>query len=80
MATVPAEEHIHFSKLDLADGYWRMRVTREERWNFAYVMPAKPGEELIVVVPSVTKAQKLEEGMPSMHRIVPVPSLGKYDY
>jgi hypothetical protein len=52
MATVPPEEHIHFSKLDLADGYWRMRVTREERWNFAYVMPAKPGEELMVVVPS----------------------------
>jgi hypothetical protein len=22
MATVPAEEHIHFSKMDLADGYW----------------------------------------------------------
>jgi hypothetical protein len=21
MATVPAEEHIHFSKMDLADGY-----------------------------------------------------------
>jgi hypothetical protein len=29
-----------------------MRVTREERWNFAYVMPAKPGEELMVLVPS----------------------------
>jgi hypothetical protein len=52
MATVPAEEHIHFSKLYLADGYWRMIVTREERWNFAYVMPSKPGEELMVVVPS----------------------------
>jgi hypothetical protein len=26
MATGPAEEHIHFSKLDLADGYWRMVV------------------------------------------------------
>jgi hypothetical protein len=52
MATVPAEEHIHFSKLDLADGYWRMIVTREERWNFSYVMPARPGEELMVVVPS----------------------------
>jgi hypothetical protein len=22
MATVPAEEHIHFAKIDLADGYW----------------------------------------------------------
>ena len=52
MATVPAEEHIQFSKLDLADGYWRMIITREERWNFAYVMLTKPGEELMVVVPS----------------------------
>ena len=46
MATVPAEEHIQFSKLDLADGYWRMIVTREKRWNFAYVMPTKPGGSL----------------------------------
>jgi hypothetical protein len=52
ITTVPEKEHIQFSKLDLADGYWRMRVTREERWNFAYVMPAKPGEVLMVVVPS----------------------------
>jgi len=52
MATVPKEEHIHFSKLDLADGYWRMIVEREARWNFAYVMPGKPGEEKMIVVPS----------------------------
>jgi hypothetical protein len=52
MATVPAEEHIHFSKLDLADRYWRMIVTREERCNFAYVMPSKPGEELMIVARS----------------------------
>jgi hypothetical protein len=60
MATVPAEEHIHFSKLDLADGYWRMRVTRDERWNFAYVIPSKPGEELMVVVPSALQMGKNE--------------------
>jgi hypothetical protein len=30
MAQVPAEEHIHFSKLDLADGYWRIIVEEEE--------------------------------------------------
>jgi hypothetical protein len=29
-----------------------MIVMREERWNFAYFMPSKPGEELMVVVPS----------------------------
>jgi hypothetical protein len=43
MAEVPAEEHIHFTKVDLADGYWRMIVDPEERWNFAYVMPLAPG-------------------------------------
>jgi hypothetical protein len=32
MAAVPEEEHIHFSKLDLADGFWRMIVEREARW------------------------------------------------
>jgi hypothetical protein len=30
MAQVPAEEHIHFSKLDLADGYWQIIVEEEE--------------------------------------------------
>jgi hypothetical protein len=39
MASVPAHEHIHFSKMDLADGYWQMVVKPEARWNFAYVMP-----------------------------------------
>jgi hypothetical protein len=52
MTTVPAEEHIYFSKLDLADGYWRMIVEQEQRWNFAYVMPGEPGDEVMIVVPS----------------------------
>jgi hypothetical protein len=51
MATVPAEEHIYFSKMDLADGYWRMIVDPDEVWNFAYVMPTPPGEELQLVIP-----------------------------
>jgi hypothetical protein len=52
MSTVPAEEHIHFAKIDLADGYWRMIVDPEERWNFAYVMPSLPGEPIRLVIPS----------------------------
>jgi hypothetical protein len=52
MSEVPAEEHIHFSKLDLADGYWRMIVELLARWNFAYVMPGEPGDEIMIVVPS----------------------------
>jgi hypothetical protein len=51
MASVPSEEHIHFSKMDLADGYWRMVVEPEARWNFAYVMPLAPGEPIRLVIP-----------------------------
>jgi hypothetical protein len=43
MQEVPPEEHIHFSKIDLADGYWRMIVEEESCWNFAYVFPGPPG-------------------------------------
>jgi hypothetical protein len=42
MATVPPEEHIYFSKMDLADGYWRMIVDLTEPYNFAYAMPTPP--------------------------------------
>jgi hypothetical protein len=51
MASVPAAEHIHFAKMDLADGYWRMVVESKARWNFAYVMPTTPGQPLQLVVP-----------------------------
>jgi hypothetical protein len=51
MASVPPEEHIHFSKMDLADGYWRMVVEPEARWNFAYVMPSAKGEPVRLVIP-----------------------------
>jgi hypothetical protein len=52
MASVPAEEHIHFSKMDLADGYWRMVVDPDSRWNFAYVMPTAPGTPTQLVIPA----------------------------
>ncbi len=52
MHSIPAEEHIYFSKVDLADGYWRMIVDPDSRWNFAYVMPSPPGTPLRLVVPS----------------------------
>jgi hypothetical protein len=51
MASVPAGEHIHFSKMDLADGYWRMVVEPDAPWNFAYVMPSAPGEPIRLVIP-----------------------------
>jgi hypothetical protein len=51
IATVPPEEHIHFSKLDLADGYWRMVVEDGQKCYFAYVMPGTPGTPTMIVVP-----------------------------
>lgn len=52
MVVVPAKEHIHFSKMDLANGYWRMVVKPKSRWNFAYVMPSILGMTMQLVVPS----------------------------
>jgi hypothetical protein len=52
MQEVPAEEHIHFAKVDLADGYWRMIVEKSSRWNFAYVLPGPPGAPTHLVIPS----------------------------
>jgi hypothetical protein len=31
MQDVPETEHIHFAKMDLADGYWQMIVEKESR-------------------------------------------------
>jgi hypothetical protein len=42
MQEVPPEEHILFSKIDLADGYWKMILEKESRWNFAYALPGQP--------------------------------------
>ncbi|KAI2503043.1 hypothetical protein MHU86_11391 [Fragilaria crotonensis] len=36
MAAVPAEEIINFAKIDLSDGFWRMLVADDSKWNFAY--------------------------------------------
>ena len=52
MAAVPPNESIMFSKIDLSDGFWRMRVSASDRWNFAYVLPQPPGEPLRLVIPS----------------------------
>ena len=39
-ATAPLSEYpIHFSKLDIKDGFWRMVYAVEEKWNFVYVLP-----------------------------------------
>jgi hypothetical protein len=52
MQEVPAEEHILFSKIDLADGYWRMVVEKDSHWNFDYMLLGRPGSPLRLVIPS----------------------------
>ena len=33
------ETPFKFAKLDIKDGYWRMRVSSKDAWNFCYVLP-----------------------------------------
>ena len=41
-----------FSKVDLKDGYWRMAVSADDAWNFAYVLPGgKQGDPIQLVIP-----------------------------
>ena len=51
MNEVPSNKHIHLSKMDLADGCWRMIVKPDTRWNFAHVLPSKPVTPIRIVVP-----------------------------
>ena len=48
-AEVPAEETIMYAKIDLSDGFWRMLVAEDEKWNFAYALPGTAGPPSIVV-------------------------------
>jgi hypothetical protein len=52
MSVVPSNEIIMLSKIDLSDGFWRMIVDEESKWNFAYVLPEEPGQPTRLVVPS----------------------------
>ena len=53
LATTPlSEESIHFSKLDIKDGFWRMVCAVGEEWNFTYVLPNHPEAPTELVVPS----------------------------
>ena len=48
----PTETPVLLSKLDLADGFWRMQVPEEHKYNFDYVLPDRPSEPTRVVIPS----------------------------
>jgi len=55
MRDVPPEQWILFSKLDISDGFWRLIVKGDDCYNFAYVLPQKPGEPTRIVVPSAVQ-------------------------
>ena len=38
--------------MDIKDGFWRMIYEEEAEWNFCYVLPALPGSEPKIVVPT----------------------------
>ena len=48
----PAATPVLSSKIDLSDGFWRMKVPEDQKWNFSYVIPDKEGEWTRIVVPS----------------------------
>jgi hypothetical protein len=52
MASTPEDQEIRLSKVDLSDGFWRLIVKPEQKWNFCYVMPDPPGSRIRIVVPS----------------------------
>ena len=39
MATLDTTRPIFFAKIDIKDGYWRLRVNENGKWNFAYALP-----------------------------------------
>ena len=52
LANAPLQGDVMLSKLDVSDGCWRMVCEEGEEWNFAYVLPSKPGQDVEIVVPS----------------------------
>jgi hypothetical protein len=51
MAQSPPDADILLGKVDLSDGFWRMIVKPEHRWNFCYVLPQEAGCPMRIVVP-----------------------------
>ena len=40
-----------FAKIDLSDGFWRMLVDEDSKWNFAYALPGSTAEPPRLVIP-----------------------------
>lgn len=56
VATAATNQHCLFAKADIKDGFWRVFIEEEGRWNFAYVLPPRStDEEPHIVVPNSTQ-------------------------
>src|SRR5687767_5701392 len=56
LANAPNGPPALFVRLDIKDGFWRMVVPPEAKFNFAYVLPTPPGgdpSDIQIVVPSL---------------------------
>eukprot|EP00957_Ditylum_brightwellii_P085458 6500687-Ditylum_brightwellii.AAC.1 len=53
MAESPTQWPIYFSKINLSNGFWRMLVPEDHRWNFCYIMPNLPDHPIQILVPLV---------------------------
>jgi hypothetical protein len=60
MANTSEGQEILLSKVDLLDGFWRIVVQEDARWNFCYVMPDPPGAPICIVVPSALQMGWME--------------------
>ena len=50
--TMLSEDPIHFSKLDIKDGFWIMVCAVGKEWNFAYFLPNRLEAPTKLVIPS----------------------------
>jgi hypothetical protein len=60
MAKTSEGQEILLSKADLSDGFWRIIVQEDVRWNFCYVMPDPPVAPIPIVVPSTLQMGWME--------------------
>ena len=52
LARTQREVPVLFSKIDLKGGYWKMCVSADDAWNFAYVLPKlDDNKPTVLVVP-----------------------------
>ena len=51
MATADPNTPIFFTKIDIKDGYWRLRIRKDHEWNFVYTLPKlSPEQETILAI------------------------------